>query len=79
MEVGMAYNGSRIKEVMKIPNLKMRKAFSLFLLIRCYLSVFFNSIFSKHGIFQGGFAPPHYYATDNVAADAAGIKNVRTQ
>jgi len=49
MEVGMAYNGSRIKEVMKIPNLKMRKAFSLFLLIRCYLSVFFNSIFSLRG------------------------------
>jgi hypothetical protein len=36
----LVLNGSRIKEVMKIPNLKMRKAFSLFLLIRL-LSVSF--------------------------------------
>ena len=49
MKTKIADNVWRIKEVMKIPNLKMRKAFSLFLLIRCYLSVFFNSIFSLRG------------------------------
>jgi hypothetical protein len=46
----VAYNGSRIKEGLLLPNLKnMRNSKANFLLIRCYLSVFFNSIFSLRG------------------------------
>lgn len=59
------YNGSRIKEVMKIPNLKIRKAFSLFLLMRLLYLVCFCVSGEKQIEYNGGALATVIFANEN--------------